>query len=460
MSEVDIHTTYGSEVEVLQKKVAHYRKQLDAAHRISVALGAGLELPMLLREALHTALDTVDADAGSLLLYNSDRKMLVFEYVVGDTRLIGKEVDPIADSSGRAATVFRTGVTNLTRDTTDKMYNSRFDAETGYQTRSLLTVPLKDLNGISIGVMQALNKKNGQFTDEDSTLLETVSSLASTAIINTRLAKEAQLAAVARAVGDLGHDIKNALTPIETMMQTTIDAFIVPMYEDIDKSLATAAQSDSQIVNEIRLAVEPLRDWYHEAEESVKDGCEDIREMVSEIADYIKGVQSSHMVEQSLKAVVESRLRRLSVIARTRHVTITLEGLDSVPPFVFDGRLLGRALYNLINNALGAISDAVKRGEIPMKEFHIQVRARAVSGLEFPEGNYCCIEVLDDGPGISEKVRTSLFTPQAISTTPGGTGIGTRFVKSVADVHGGSVGVESVVGEGAKFWIKLPLRKS
>ena len=77
----------------------------------------------------------------------------------------------------------------------------------------------------------------------------------------------------------------------------------------------------------------------------------------------------------------------------------------------------------------------------------------------YPDGNYCLLEVVDDGPGMPAKVRNSLFTPQAISTTIGGTGIGTRFVKSVADAHGGEVGVESEPGHGARFWMRLPLRK-
>ena len=41
-------------------------------------------------------------------------------------------------------------------------------------------------------------------------------------------------------MGDLGHDIKNALTPIETMVDTTVDAFIVPMFADLDRIAETS----------------------------------------------------------------------------------------------------------------------------------------------------------------------------------------------------------------------------
>ena len=118
-------------------------------------------------------------------------------------------------------------------------------------------------------------------------------------------------------------------------------------------------------------------------------------------------------------------------------------------------------MFNLVNNALNAVDDAVKKKimELRPEGFNVWVKISAVREGTYPTGNYCLIEILDDGPGIPPRVKESLFTPKAISTTPGGTGIGTRFVKSVADAHGGEVGVESEPGCGARFWLKLPLNQ-
>jgi signal transduction histidine kinase len=129
---------------------------------------------------------------------------------------------------------------------------------------------------------------------------------------------------------------------------------------------------------------------------------------------------------------------------------------------MFDSRLVGRAVFNLVNNALGAISDAVKNKiiELPASGFNVWVSASAVTTGSFPDGKYCLIEVRDDGPGVPPEIKETLFTPHAVSTTPGGTGIGTRFVRSVADAHGGYVGLDSEPGKGARFWIKLPLEQA
>ena len=453
MSDFDEQQLYS-----IKQRLEMRERQIEAVHRISAALYLKNDLDSLLRETLHVALETVEADAGSILLFEREKRKLVFHYVVGAkaAELMGGEIDP-DDEHANAAAAFRSGQTVLTHDPRAGTYNPRIDRETGFKTKSLVTVPLKSLGGEPIGVMQALNKRHDHFGEEDKELLEIVGSLAATSIVNARLAEEAQLAAVARAVGDLGHDIKNAMTPIETMVDTTIESFIEPMYAEID-ALAQSPPTDAQDVANATLS---LRDWYPEMRVAVKDGCADIREMVSEIADYIKGAQSTYMEIGDAKTVIEERLRRLRVVAQNRRVTIYLEAGPDLPAFLFDRRLLGRAVFNLVNNALNAVNDAVKKKVMELRPggFNVWVKVSAVVEGIFPVGNYCLIEILDDGPGIPARVKESLFTPKAISTTPGGTGIGTRFVKSVADAHGGEVGVESEPGCGARFWLKLPLNQ-
>jgi signal transduction histidine kinase len=446
-------------LDSLRARLEERERQLNAMHRISAALFSKTDLGSLIRETLHVSLQTVDADAGSILLYDKDSRKLVFRYVLGAAApaLTGTSVDP-ENSHGKAATVFRTGQSLITLSTRTDSYDESVDRATGYHTDSILTVPLQNL-GEPIGVMQAINKRHGVFDKEDQELLEIVSSFASTSIVNASLAQEAQMAAVAHAVGDLSHDIKNALTPIETAIDTMVQAFIEPMYADIDRLIQDWEKADSEKATALRDATELLREEYPYMQSSAKDGCADIKEMVGEIADYIKGTQSTHMEVADVRDALKERLQRLGVVARNRRVTIHMEEMEAVPSFAFDRRLLGRAVFNLVNNALMAISDAVKKSVIEYRPFHIWVRTYAVTDGAFPEGGYCRIEVQDDGPGIPPYVKESLFTPRAISTTPGGTGIGTRFVKDVVDKHGGMVGVDSEFGCGATFWMQLPLKQ-
>jgi signal transduction histidine kinase len=68
------------------------------------------------------------------------------------------------------------------------------------------------------------------------------------------------------------------------------------------------------------------------------------------------------------------------------------------------------------------------------------------------------LEVQDTGKGIPENVRRRLFTDEAVSTKPGGTGLGTRIVAGVVRRHNGKISVESEEGKGSLFRIQLPLR--
>ena len=368
-------------------------RQLDAVHSISEALASQSDVRSVLRETLRVVLQTVDADAGSILLYDKEKRRLVFEYVVGKTELLGREIDPETDMTGKAATVFRTGESLITSDDPRRRTTIGSSTTTPVSKRRASSpFRCKHLGGTPIGVMQALNKRHEQFTRADQELLEIVSSLAATSIMNARLAEEAQLAAVARAVGDLSHDIKNALTPIESMVDTTVETFIEPMYQTMDELIPDWQAKSPEVAHSVQNVVDPLRFWYPEVQGSVKDGCSDIREMVSEIADYIKGTQSTNIVENDLKDVLEDRLRRLQVVAQQRRVTLHLQNLEDVPPFAFDRRLVGRAIFNLINNAMGAISDAVKKKQLELRPFNVWIRALGGGG-----GNLSRRQVLPAG---------------------------------------------------------------
>jgi signal transduction histidine kinase len=69
------------------------------------------------------------------------------------------------------------------------------------------------------------------------------------------------------------------------------------------------------------------------------------------------------------------------------------------------------------------------------------------------------VQVADTGRGMPEHVRERMFTDSAVSTKPGGTGLGTRIVKNVVDAHHGRIRVDSEPGEGTTFTIHIPMRQ-
>jgi len=163
-----------------------------------------------------------------------------------------------------------------------------------------------------------------------------------------------------------------------------------------------------------------------------------------EIADCVKGLSvPPDFAPCKVEAVVADVVKTLDVVAKVKGVALRTEGLDGLPMILADERRLYNAFYNLVNNA---IPEVPKGGSV------------TVSGHVEPEAGSVLLSVADTGRGMPPKVRDSLFTARAVSTKPGGTGLGSKIVKDVVDAHGGRITVESAEGAGTTFQIRLPLR--
>src|SRR5205085_8580462 len=104
------------QIQELQRRLELRERQLNALHEINAVFFSQKDLNQGLEETLNILLDTADAAAGSLLLYDRDKRKLVFDKVVGKTELLGQEIDPEQDTTGRASEVLRTGKSTLTLD--------------------------------------------------------------------------------------------------------------------------------------------------------------------------------------------------------------------------------------------------------------------------------------------------------------------------------------------------------
>jgi signal transduction histidine kinase len=119
-------------------------------------------------------------------------------------------------------------------------------------------------------------------------------------------------------------------------------------------------------------------------------------------------------------------------------IALTLDLDDSVGTVRADAEQIGRAVQNLLLNAI----DAMPSGG------QLTVRTRRASGA-------VRIEVSDTGEGLTEEERKRLFTPY-YTTKQHGTGLGLAIVQSVVADHAGKVWVESERGRGATFHIEIP----
>ena len=432
-----------TEMESLRRDVAELRRQIDAVRRIAAAVSTAYRADEVVRQALDVSLELADSDAGSILVFRPAREKLVFEYVVGDksAELTGVELDP---DEGLAGRVFQTGRTSVSDDVTKEGAHLREIGErVGYKTHNMVTTPLKSADARPLGVMQILNKRDGAFDEFDVALIEIMAAQIALAIENARLHEEARLAAVVRMIGDISHDVKNMVTAPVTGAQTLRD-IANDCFARFDECIAQHGGEDA------KQALGDLRALYPEMIEMILDGCEAVQQRMAEISAAVKGIVSKPSFQPAdvtaIARLVETMLRAQ---ANKKGITLSVEPVGEVPLAIVDSKQISNAIYNLIFNAV----DACDKGD------SVTFRISAAPDGEFPDGGFVLMECADTGPGIPEHVKAKLFTDDAVSTKPMGTGLGTRIVKNVIDAHGGAIEVESEPGAGTSIRCRIPVTR-
>jgi signal transduction histidine kinase len=406
----------------LFQRLRQRERELDAARLLSETLFQQTRLNEVVEQALRTALDVVQAEAGSVLLADPGSRQLVFHHSIGKSPV--PSGTRISWDYGIAGAVFHSAKAEIIPDVKrDGRHFPGIDSEVGYTTRDMITLPLKRWGGKPIGVLNVLNKCNHRFSEDDLAIMTILSALTSTAIEQRRLAEEAKRGEMLCLVGDIGHDIKNMLAPV--LMGLGL------LQDNIDEICGVSQPEQKQAT----------RDQCHQVIEVIRGSSRRLQQRVHQIAECVKGISAEpQFAPCRLSSVVQEVMTTLGVLATQNNIVLRADGLEDLPPIIADERQLYSALYNLVNNAISEI----KNGGF------ITVRGRAGAAR-------IVLSVSDTGSGMPPEVRDSLFTGHAISRKPGGMGLGTRIVKDAVEAHGGTITVDSAIGVGTTFEIRLPI---
>lgn len=403
-------------------------RQLDAAQRLCQEFFQHYCLEKLIEKVLSTALDVAGAEAGSVLLADPDTRQLVFRYVRGErAEILHGKAFPW--DQGIAGAVFKSGKAEVIRDVKkDSRHFPDVDRLTHYQTHDMITLPLKKWEGEPIGVLNILNKRDGELNEDDLAVLTIISTFAAVAIQQARLFEEAKKAEVVGLLGDIGHDLKNLLQPLVTGTEM--------LKEEVDEVFGRLpGKQESAAIENQRICRDVV--------DMVQSTSRRIQDRVRQIADCVKGLGTPPLYKPChVQAVVDGVFKTLRVFAEGKGIVLRTEGLDSLPPIMADEQRLFNAFYNLVNNAIPEVS---RGGSI------------TIHGCVDSQAPLLVLSVSDTGRGMPPDIRDRLFTAHAISRKPGGTGLGTKIVKDVVDSHRGHITVESQEGRGTTFTIRLPM---
>lgn len=221
-----------------------------------------------------------------------------------------------------------------------------------------------------------------------------------------RLLKAERLAGIGETAAMVGHDLRNPLQGIV--------AAAYALRKQLGPSVGESAR---EMINVIEKSVE------------YADG------IVRDLLDY-SGEMQLELHEATPRAIAKDVLARIPVPEG-----ITISDLTTDETWLkVDSARLRRVFINLVENAIEAMPNG---GEIAITS----KEANGTLELKFT----------DTGPGISEKALETLWKP-LITTKPKGLGLGLAICKRIVEAHGGSISVESTLGQGTTFTLMLPTK--
>jgi len=390
-------------------------------------LSATVDLETYLQSILSTAAELTASETASLMEFDDAAQDFYFRYVPWFHR------DAVQNSrvplKGSAAGWIFLHVKPLMIDDVknDDRYHAEVDQLAGFVTRSFLGVPLI-LHGRPVGVFEVFNKVDHTHYNEDDVLvLETLASLAATAIQNNLL--ESGIQASQDEARDLDR-LKNEFIAITSHELRTPLGLIL---------------GHSTFLREL------VGNEYEEQVDAIIRSASKLKEIIeslSSVDNYQTGGASLRSRKVSVSRVIEDISSSFREVAIQKGVALKVELEDDQDLLVdADGSKIAIVLSNLVKNALTFTNAGG----------HVTIRGERQ--LDFVK-----VSVQDDGLGIPLKDLAHIFdrfyqVESHLTRKHGGMGLGLSVAKVMIEMHGGRIWVDSVEGLGSAFTFLLPVEK-
>jgi two-component system NtrC family sensor kinase len=403
-------------------------RQLAALNELSRVVISTLDLDEVLRRAIQGINRIISVEAGSLLLLDETTNELIFRMTLhGDVQ----KLTPfkLQVGQGIAGWVVKKGKPLLVADVNaEPRFYKEVSEHLGLVCHSILCVPLVIRDHV-IGAIELINKLDGEFTNDDLELLNSMAATVAIALENARLYTElaefaleleksqdqviraGKLAATGKLAASLAHEINNPLQAIQNCLHLV-------MYRsslDANKRQGYLAMAQEEVQRLIDL-VQRMLDFYRPS----KEGIEPV----------------------DIKAILDDVLSLAGKRLQHAKIVVHRDATSPLPPVDGTSNLLKQVFLNIIINA----SEAMPTGGDLYIDTTWDEKRGEVS-----------ISFTDTGEGIPAAELANIFDP-FYTTKAKGTGLGLSISHTIIERHGGRIDVKSKLGKGSTFSVRLPAR--
>jgi len=402
------------------ERIDHLERLLEVVRGLTTAP----DLDSFLQTIIAEASEMTESELASILEYDPEAKELRFLATIWFDRDVLRPVGVPLEGSV-AGEVFRKGHPLIVQDPkADQRHFKVIDRVTKHETHSLAAVPII-VRGETIGVLEALNKRDdAHYTEEDLTILATLAAIAGQAMRNVLLERKVKVARV-------------ELAELERLKTD----FIAITSHELRTPLGL-------ILGHATFLRELVDEEYESQLEAIIKNATKLKEIVENLSDVDNVHTGSARIRNqkvSMSKVAEDVILTFQDEAKSKNITLTGEW-GNMPHFIeADGVKINIALSNLVKNAL----QYTNSGGI------VQVNVGDESG-------YVKVTVSDNGVGIPSRDLSKVFdrffqVEEHLTRKHGGMGLGLAVAKSMIELHGGRIWVESEAGKGSTFTFLLPI---
>lgn len=430
-------TTFGAQAAVAiqnarlfqqtDKELARRNKELEMLARIDRDLNAELEFNRIIELTLHWSMRVSGANAGAIGLVVEDGLAIIKHYGYGAE--IGSTFSkPLPLDSGISGRVISSGVPELVQ---------RVGLDADYlpislDTKAEMVVPLRT-GGEVVGVILLDSYVAGALTEDDLHSVVRVAEHASPAITNARLYADLQEANEAKStfVGLVSHELKNPMTSIGGYADMLMKG-----------GVGEVSAAQQRFLSTILSNVERMRTLVSDLEDITAIETGKIKLMPKSVP---------------LNSVVDETIVVTGHMIDDKGQNLQLRVPDDLPPIYADRNRIVQVLTNLVSNA----SKYTDEGGT------IVVGAEVTRNVWEDGGapdEIMHVYVQDTGRGMSDEVLENLFQkfyrdPDVKESGIPGTGLGLNITKTLVDLHGGQIWVNSKLEEGSTFHFTVPLAR-
>jgi two-component system nitrogen regulation sensor histidine kinase NtrY len=243
----------------------------------------------------------------------------------------------------------------------------------------------------------------------------------------SQIAKIERMEAWREVARRIAHEIKNPLTPIQLSAERIRRHLLAEHNGNGTMPAASAAMVD-------------------ECTRTIISEVEDLKHLVDEFSTFAR-MPHLNPTPGDLNLLTEETVHNFSTA--NPHIEFVTETDPALPLIDIDREALKRALVNLLDNAVAALSEMPRETEPPRIE--VRTRLNRSSGI-------VALEIADNGPGIPQSLKSRIFEPY-FSTKRGGTGLGLPIVSTIVSDHHGFVRVRDRHPHGSRFVLEFSVKE-